>query len=127
MQPVADELVDLTLGEAVDASIDSVGQQDYYHFSLAGDSQLCSNTFTRQHQLKSSPDQESAGALVSARNFADSNSADFTANPVLALGAGEYTLVVDGLNDVTGSYGFRLMDLAASTSIALGDTVTATV
>jgi hypothetical protein len=34
----------------------------------------------------------------------------FGSNPILNLVAGDYTLVVDGTGDHTGSYAFRLLD-----------------
>ena len=47
-------------------------------------------------------------------------------NPVLNLIAGNYTLMVDGTVDHTGSYSFRLSDLASATPITPGTPVSGT-
>jgi len=43
---------------------------------------------------------------------------------VFQLAAGNYTLTVDGVNDATGAYSFRLLDFAAATPIALDASLT---
>jgi len=47
---------------------------------------------------------------------ADSNSG----NAILNLVAGTYTLSVDGLDDLTGPYALRLLELSSATNLALG-------
>jgi hypothetical protein len=123
VQPVADDLASLTLGAAVNGTIEHVAQQDHYHFRLEADSALYFDSNTNSTQFTwtlSGP----RGTVVSARQFADSDSNDFSSNPVLSLAAGDYTLSVGGKDSTTGAYGFRLVDLAAATLIAVGDTVT---
>ncbi|MGO7396243.1 hypothetical protein ACC684_39765, partial [Rhizobium ruizarguesonis] len=46
--------------------------------------------------------------------------------PVLELLAGSYTLIVDADYDATGSYAFRLLDLAAANPIIRGEPVPGT-
>ncbi|MBN8490904.1 MAG: LEPR-XLL domain-containing protein, partial [Burkholderiales bacterium] len=113
VQPVVVNSAALTLGAAVAGNIATVGGTDRYSFSLSEartlvfDSRLNSTTF--KWWLRGP-----TGDIVSGRNFADSDSADFNANPLLALGPGDYTLTVDPDRDATGAYGFRLVDLAAA-------------
>src|SRR5262249_32158248 len=58
-------------------------------------------------------------------SFAGSDASSIS-NPVLNLIAGDYTLVVDGNTDHTGSYSFRLSDLASATPIVLGNPISGT-
>ncbi|MEF8723661.1 MAG: CARDB domain-containing protein [Candidatus Accumulibacter delftensis] len=125
VQPVADDVVNLTLGAAVSGSIEHAAQQDYYDFRLEAGSALYFDSLTNSTDFTwtlSGP----RGPVVSARQFADSDSNDYKSNPVLSLEAGDYTLIVGGKDATTGAYGFRLVDLAAATLIDVGDTVTDT-
>jgi hypothetical protein len=125
VQPVADDVANLTLGAALSGSIEHAAQQDYYNFRLEADSALYFDSLTNSTDFTwalSGP----RGPVVSARQFADSDSNDYKSNPVLSLEAGDYTLIVDGKDATTGAYGFRLVDLAAATLINVGDTVTDT-
>src|SRR5205807_1214853 len=58
-----------------------------------------------------------AGAVVS--NFAFNASDNALNNPVLALTAGDYILTVAAASQVTGSYSFRLSDLASASPFSL--------
>ncbi|OYY60760.1 MAG: hypothetical protein B7Y51_11290, partial [Burkholderiales bacterium 28-67-8] len=50
--------------------------------------------------------------------------ADIGGNPVLDLMAGDYTLTIDAAADTTGSFAFRLLDLASATPITPGTATT---
>ena len=102
--------------------------RDRYTFSLAEARNLVFDSRLNSSSFKwwlSGP----RGDVVSARNFSESDSADFGASPVLALPAGDYTLTVDADRDATGTYGFRLVDLGSAadvTAITFGADVTGT-
>src|SRR5262249_2343278 len=71
------------------------------------------------------------GTEVSQRGFANSDSGNIgSPNPVLNLLAGNYTLMVgpsqQGSADHTGSYSFRLSDLASATAISPSTVVSGT-
>ncbi len=125
VQPVADVEIGMAVGDTVSDSIEHAGQRKLYNFDLAADAALYFDSFTNSTSFKWSL-VGATGTLVSARNFSGSDSNDYSANPVLKLGAGAYTLIVDADNDVTGNFSFRLADLAEATAINIGDTVSDT-
>ncbi len=62
--------------------------------------------------------------MVSNRSLASSDGGQFgSGNLLLALVAGDYTLIVDGSGDGTASYSFRLLDLSTATTITPGTPV----
>ena len=63
------------------------------------------------------------GTEVTPRSFTSSDASAFSTSPILNLIAGSYTLSVAGATDHTGSYGFRLSDLASVTAITPGTAV----
>jgi hypothetical protein len=107
------------------------GQHDVYRFTLDEAKRmyfdfLSATTSYDNYYLRwtlSGP----LGEVVSNRPFRASDSSDGTS--ILDLGPGEYTLTVHAPTDtsyaadITGSYGFRLLDLAAATPLALDTTV----
>jgi large repetitive protein len=113
VQPVLVKTSAYAMGSVVAGNIATPGASDRYTFTLSGprslvfDSRLNSSTFKWS---LSGP----LGDVVAGRNFADSDSDDFRASPLLLLPAGDYTLTVDPDRDVTGNYGFRLVDLASA-------------
>jgi hypothetical protein len=124
VQNVANTTQPLTLGAQVSDAIDHTGQQNWYTFNLANASQLYFDSLTNDGNLTwylYGPN----GAEVSGRQFSGTDSGTFSSNPVLALGAGDYPLIVDGSGDHTGSYGFGLLDLASATPINRGDPIAA--
>ena len=109
--------VGLTLGTTVSGALDIPGEQDSYTFSLASASTLYVDALTNNSSLRwflSGP----AGGVVSDRAFTNTDSFDAPSGyPLLNLGAGEYTLTLDGAGDFTGGYSFRVVDTAAAVAI----------
>src|SRR6185312_562653 len=103
-------------------AITQTGQQNSYTFNLASASQLYFDSLTNDSRLSwtlSGP----RGTEVSSRSFNASDGSNFSSDPVLGLIAGNYTLTVSGTGDHTGSYSFRMLNLASATPITPGNTV----
>src|SRR5262245_11706492 len=98
------------------------GEQDDYSFTLANDSLLYFDSLTDTSNITWSLSGP-PGAAVSNRAFNLSDSGSIGTNPVLNLPAGNYTLTVDGVNDTTGPYEFRLRDLAGAIPVTPGTPV----
>ncbi|HEX4999488.1 MAG TPA: LEPR-XLL domain-containing protein, partial [Terriglobia bacterium] len=100
------------------------GERDTYTFDLAAPTRLHFDSFTNNGNLNWSLTGP-AGTHVSGRGFNNSDSFDF-GSPILSLPAGSYTLTVDGSGDATGTYSFRLLDLADAVVITPGTPVNGT-
>jgi hypothetical protein len=111
IQPVVDDPASaLTIGDTVDGNIAHSGQQNSYSFSLADETLLYFDSLSNSNIAWTlrGPD----GYLLS-RNLQNSDSAELgQSNPLLRLAAGDYTLTLDGVGDITGDYSFRLVDVA---------------
>ena len=125
VQPAITHTVDLTVGATEAATISTPGQTDRYNFTLSAGTNLIFDSLTNSSNLTWSLDGP-RGREVDSRSFANSDAERLGGNAMLALPAGSYTITVAGTADATGSYGFRLLNPSAATSIALGDTVTGT-
>ena len=116
LQPVTDLTQALAIGATISSTIDIAGRRDVYSFSLTErrsllmDGRLGGANFnwTLRGPL---------GDVVTNRALRSSDANDFGGSPVLDLIAGDYILIVDPAGDATGSYTFRLLDLATATSI----------
>ncbi|MFN0054155.1 MAG: putative Ig domain-containing protein [Planctomycetales bacterium] len=117
VQPVTFVSQPLILGSLVNGSIGVPGEQDLYTFSLAKPALLYFDGLSNSGSWALTGP---AGTVVSNQSFASGN------YPVLNLIAGDYTLAVDGFSDATGSYRFRLSDLAQATSLTPGTPVSGT-
>ncbi|MDH4094617.1 MAG: LEPR-XLL domain-containing protein, partial [Betaproteobacteria bacterium] len=102
----------LLLSADVAGTLDIPGETDRYTFSLDRDTQLYFDALSADPSISWSLSGP-RGAEVSGRGFAFSDSAGIGENPVLDLRAGDYTLTVDGLQEATGAYAFRLLDVQA--------------
>ncbi len=111
VQPYMQDDQNLTLGAVTVGNIETVGGVDQFSFTLDSDRQLLLDAFTNTSDVRWTL-RGPEGIEVSGRNLNDSDSADFSGNPVLDLVAGDYTLTFDGNLAFTGSYSFRLIDLA---------------
>jgi hypothetical protein len=114
---------DVNPAQTITGSIDVAGEVDQYGFNLAQDSRIIFDSLTNTANMNwtlTGPQ----GMQVSSRNFNASDSADATSSPLLNLAAGDYTLTVDAINDVTGGYGFRLIDVNKTQEIVSGQVVT---
>ncbi|MDH4349648.1 MAG: hypothetical protein OEW56_00680, partial [Gemmatimonadota bacterium] len=112
IQPVSDEAASLVVGAPVSGSIAHAGQVDRYSFTLGEAAQLYFDSLTPNSSLYWSLTGP-RGEEVYNRSFAYSDSNVLSGNPILDLLAGDYTLTVDGLQDATGAYAFRLLDVQA--------------
>ncbi|MCB1631072.1 MAG: LEPR-XLL domain-containing protein, partial [Pseudomonadales bacterium] len=131
---VNDRSLALALGATQSEAITVAGQRDVYHFTLDDAKRvyfdfLAANTNYDNYYLRwtlSGPQ----GAVASNRPFRASDSSDGTS--IFDLGPGEYTLTVQApvdttyAADITGSYSFRLLDLASAGVLTPGTTVNAT-
>jgi RHS repeat-associated protein len=107
----------LTLGNTYNYSIGGLGEQDVYTFDITTtgqrlyfDSRSGSSNITTQFVSPS-------GVSVWSGN-ASTDSA-----PILLTETGTYRLTFDGNGDTTGSYSFRLANLASATSFTLATTI----
>lgn len=116
----------LTLGAATTAVIPTPGQSQSYAFTLDSAARVLMDVSANASTLRWSltgPD----GSVVSDRRFDQTDARNFTANPLLALGPGDYTLTVRATDDFTGDIAFRLFDAdAAATEIVFDDEVLGT-
>lgn len=102
----------LSLGDTVQGSIVSSGEQDGFTFTLASDSYLLIDSLTNNSQLRWSVVSHRGGEVTEQRF--DSLGAG-AAGYLFSLVPGDYQLIVRGIGDATGDYGFRLLDLASAT------------
>ncbi|HET9129966.1 MAG TPA: matrixin family metalloprotease, partial [Terriglobia bacterium] len=101
------------------------GEEDTFTFSLTSDARLYFDIL--------SPNSSSivwslvgpAGTVVGGRPFTSTDSHDI-GNPLLNLIAGDYTVFIDGTTGTTGTYAFRLLDLANAIPITPGSPVSST-
>jgi hypothetical protein len=117
--PVSDELnpQPLSLNTTLTEAIDEAGEVDRYTFTLGGSTRIYFDSLTNNSAMLWNLAGPS-GALVTSRSFNSSDAIDGFST--MTLMAGDYTLTIDGNGDATGSYSFRLLDLASATPIALG-------
>jgi hypothetical protein len=109
LQPVTDDSASLPLGTPVTGDIAHTGQQDHYDFSLSAPAVLyfdflASDNASLNVTLAGPRGIEMSGDLYS-----------FSYEPMpVEVVSGDYTLTVDGWQDATGDYSFRLLDVAAA-------------
>jgi ELWxxDGT repeat protein len=123
VQPVATATpTPLTLGTTVNGTIATAGQQNDYTFNLAADARLYFDALTNNSSFEWSLDGP-AGLVVDSRSFGSSDGLNIGGNPLINAPAGAYTLTVFGNTDTTGAYAFRVLDVAAASSLVLPATV----
>ncbi len=102
-------------------NIDHAGQAVHYTFSLAQDNtRLYLDALTDSSNVRWTLDGP-RGTLVSGRHFQQSDSVDGLS--LLDLIAGDYTLTINGHQDFTGEFRFRLLDLSQATTLTPGTPV----
>ncbi|MGO6855558.1 LEPR-XLL domain-containing protein, partial [Rhizobium beringeri] len=106
----------------VHGSIDTPGETDKFTFHLAEHTQLYFDSLENSDLTWSLTGP--SGSEGTDRPFNDSD-ASTSRSALLDLVAGSYTLTVGGSADATGSYDFRLLDLAAADPITSGQPVSA--
>ncbi|HVY21936.1 MAG TPA: LEPR-XLL domain-containing protein, partial [Steroidobacteraceae bacterium] len=95
----------------VTGSLDAPGETDTYTFTLDTNSHIVFDSLTNNSNINWTLNGPH-GEKITSHNFANSDSSSISGTPVLDLSAGDYTLTVDGVGATTGSYGFRLINLA---------------
>ena len=119
VQPTLDEGGSLTPGTLVSGSIDNLGQNDTYTFTLAAATRLWFDSQTNDSNLNwrlAGP----TGSLFSPTAF------DSDDHNLGLLQPGTYTLTVAASGDQTGAYAFQLLDFAAATTLTPGTPVSGT-
>ena len=106
----------------IQGEIEVPGEIDRYAFSLTEPKRIYFDSQTNDGNLNWSLTGPQ-GTEVSQRSIQNSDSIDFTGNPVLDLASGDYTLSIDGVGAATGNYTFRLLDLGNATPITPGTPV----
>src|SRR5262245_15438167 len=109
----------------IQGSIAVPGETDRYAFTLNKDTQILFDSETSSSQLNWSLDGP-RGNVVSSRAFSSSDPVDNFSIAPLDLVSGNYTLSVQGVADATGTYQFRLLDLADASAITPGTPVSGT-
>jgi large repetitive protein len=106
--------------QPINGSIDTPGQVNQYTFTLTSATSLYFDSLTNRSDLYWSLSGP-RGAEVNNRAFASSDASGISGSPALQLLPGNYTLTV-GANGgaATGSYGFRLLNLANATPMTPG-------
>lgn len=106
----------------IDGSIDVAGETDRYGFTLNETVRVVFDSLTNDASMRWSL-AGPRGAVVSDRGFDASDSYERGGDVALELAAGDYTLSVDAVADSTGTYSFRLIDIAQAQELTLGSTV----
>lgn len=106
----------------ITGSIDVPGETDSFQFTLTQPKKIYFDSLTDNNALKWSLKSPS-GAIVSNRGLGSSDSRDISGANVLDLQVGTYTLSVDGDAATTGTYGFRLLDLADAQGMTPGERI----
>jgi hypothetical protein len=126
--PITDTSQALALGGLVKGNVAAPGQQDTYTFNLATNAILYFDALTNNAGIDWSLTGP-PGTVVSNRSFTNSDAGGintYSVDPALAVPAGAYTLKVTGTGQTTGSYSFRLSNLATATPLTPGTAVSGT-
>ncbi|OZA70316.1 MAG: hypothetical protein B7X78_02875, partial [Sphingomonadales bacterium 39-62-4] len=114
------------LAGVVEGRIGTPGEQRVYTFTLAQDTMLAFDSLQDNSQLNVRID--GPGGLSVTRNMRNGDSDEFGgANPLFRAPAGQYTITVDANGANTGSFAFRLLDLAGATPISTDSVVSGTI
>ncbi|MCB2030800.1 MAG: hypothetical protein KDH18_20245, partial [Rhodoferax sp.] len=107
----------MSFDSQIDGNLSKPGQRSHHTFTV-GDTpvQLLFDALTQSNNLRwnlTGPD----GTLVANRGFSSSDGIDLgSANPLLVLAQGDYTLTVYGINGQFGDFAFRLLNLATASA-----------
>lgn len=121
VQPVLNlSTVPLVLGATTSGNISVPGERDVYTFQLNESRRLQFDALSQANPLRWRLAREDGTTLV---NRAFDSDISFGGNNTLNLVPGSYTLSIDPGDDTTGTYEFRLLDLATAESIDPGTTI----
>ena len=121
---VADQVADLTLGNTFQGTLGLPLQNAVLRFSLSEESQVNIDPLTLDGNL--SWTLVGPGGPIAARNFLNSDSYDFTENPIFTLPAGDYELRVSNQAVAGRDFAIRVSTLAQGQVITPGLPVTGT-
>lgn len=110
----------LTLGATVQGTLAQPGDKARYTFTLDGSKRLWFDTLAPRDGFSWRILDGDGIPMFSDRDMMDY--AWWNTNGV-NLGAGHYTLEIDGNNASAGDYSFRLLDLSQATTVSTGTTV----
>ncbi|MBL9172589.1 MAG: hypothetical protein JNL10_03555 [Verrucomicrobiales bacterium] len=110
----------LSLGPVVAGAIANPGDQEVYTFTGAPGQRILYDALDADN-LQINARLISPSGITLAEWNSDSDQAPFTLNE-----AGSYSLVIDGIGSVTGSFRFRVYDIANLTTLAFDTVVTDT-
>ncbi|MBS0642216.1 MAG: hypothetical protein JSS43_20310, partial [Proteobacteria bacterium] len=117
--PITQKTETIALNTRIDSAIESPGQTRSFTFSLASATQLFMDVLSPIDNgyiwTLTGPN-----GVVDARRFVQSDSYNFSGNPLLSLGVGAYTLTITAEADRAAAFSFRLLDVAAATAITPG-------
>ena len=116
--PVSDGSQALALGSVVSGTVALPGQSQNYNFTLPASAALYFDSLTNDGSFRWTLDGP-AGRVVNNRGFTGSD-AQSISEPLLMLSPGSYRLTVSASADGTGSYRFRLFDIATATPLTPG-------
>ena len=133
VQPVTTTTAALTLGQATNGSITTPGQINSFTFTLSKATSLVLGALADSLNASYPYDSSLTWTLTGPNGFSLSRALNYSdgtifgaGNPAIALAAGAYTLSFSATTAQTGTYSFRLLDLAAATAITPGTPVTGT-
>src|SRR5207237_6633474 len=95
------------------------GEQQYYTFSGVAGQRLYYDALDADFDRISARLESRRGWMW----FLTWGNSDYDVGPFTLLETGAYTLIIDGAGDTVGNYSFRLLDLAAASTLTLGTTI----
>jgi hypothetical protein len=106
----------LSLDTSITGNISEKGERDYYTFTGTKRQELFFDTLIQNNNFVVTLLSPS-GTEVGLNNTGFSN--DWTRNPFILPEGGTYQLIIDGVGETTGNYGFRLADVGNVELLAL--------
>ena len=110
--------IPLTVNDITSGQIASPGQSVSYSFTNANRALYYFDSLTAADNINWRIEDASGTVVVSARRFDRSDATD--AQGVISLGAGDYTIIADGVGDTTGAFEFRFSDTSTAPVITSG-------
>ena len=108
--PVVETTVPVEVGATVMGTLASAGARVLHTFTLDSERTVLFDSLVNRSDVQWSLIGP-RGTVVGARGLHQSDANAWNTNTALALGSGDYTLVIDGVDDAVGDYAFSLLDL----------------